>query len=96
MNQQTNLSITSSISLEEAQTAAILSSKRRHVNVLDLKLYGCYVENIVIVYGFACLNECFGFRCVYGCTAYYVNLLCGFCNYSCVGYSIFCKKNKPG
>jgi hypothetical protein len=32
--------------------------------------------NIVILYGFAYLNECVEFGCVYGCTAYYVNLLC--------------------
>jgi hypothetical protein len=28
---------------------------------------GCDVVNIVIAYGFACLNECVGFGCVCGC-----------------------------
>jgi hypothetical protein len=90
-----NSSTTSSIALEEARTAAILGSKRRCENVFDLDLYECDVVNgfdamnIVILYGFACLNECVGFRCVYECTIYYVNLLCMFCNSSCAGNSIF-------
>jgi hypothetical protein len=62
----------------------ILDSKRRCVNVLDLDLYGCDVVNIVIVYGFACLNECVRFRRVYEYTVYYVNLLCRL---------VFCKLN---
>jgi hypothetical protein len=56
----------------------------------------CAVMNIVILYGFACLNECVGFGCVYECTIYYVNLLYKFCNSSCTGYTIFCKKNNLG
>jgi hypothetical protein len=64
------------------------------VNVLDLDLYGFDVVNIVIIYGFACLNECVGFGCVYGYIVYYVNLLCMFCNSSNAGYSVFCKKIK--
>jgi hypothetical protein len=44
------------------------------------------------------VNECVRFGCIYGCgyTIYYVNLLCKFCNFSCV-VLCFCKKNsKPG
>jgi hypothetical protein len=92
-------STTSSISPKEAWTAAILGSKHRCQNVFDLNLYGyiwcdvlyeCDVMNIVIPYGFPCLNLCVGFGCIYGCTVYYVNLLCRFCNSSCAGYTIFC------
>jgi hypothetical protein len=53
---------------------------------------GCDVINILILYGFACLNECVGFRCVYGCIVYYENLLYKFCNSSCAGYTVFYKK----
>jgi hypothetical protein len=58
---------------------------------------GCDVVNIVITYGFACLNECVGFGCVCGCIFgcvwdvclnEYLNV-CRFCNSSCVGYSVF-------
>jgi hypothetical protein len=80
----------------------ILGSKCQCLNVLDLDLYGCDVVNgcdvmnIVIVYGFACLNGYVGFGCVYGCTIYYVNLLCKFCNSNCADYSVFCtQKIKP-
>jgi hypothetical protein len=45
--------------------------------------------NIVILYGFACLNECVGFGCVYGCTIYYIKLLCRFYNFSYAGYTVF-------
>jgi hypothetical protein len=112
LTQQMTSSTTSSIALEEARTAAILGSKRWCENVFNLNLYGyiwcdvanrcdvangCDIMNILILYGFACLNECFGFRCVYGCIVYYVNLLCRFFNSSCVGYTIFCKtKFNPG
>jgi hypothetical protein len=101
-------SIISSIALEEARTAAILGSKRRCENVFDLDLYGydvvyrCDVVtqldviNIVILCGFVCMNECVGFRYVYGCIIYYMKLLCRFYNSSCVGYSIFYKKNYTG
>jgi hypothetical protein len=70
-------------------------SKRRCESVFNLDLYGCDVVNgcdvmnIMILYGFACLNECVGFGCVYGCTVHYVTLLCRFCNSSCAGYSVF-------
>jgi hypothetical protein len=47
------------------------------------------VMNIVILYRFAYLNECVRFGCVYGCTIYYVNLMCRFYNSSCPGYTIF-------
>jgi hypothetical protein len=41
------------------------------------------------------VNECVGFACVYGCgcTIYYVNLLCKFCNSSCTGCILFLQKN---
>jgi hypothetical protein len=52
---------------------------------------GCDAMNIVILYGFACLNECVGFGCVYGCTVYYMNLLYLFCNSSWAGYTVFYK-----
>jgi hypothetical protein len=94
MTWETNLSTTSSISLKETRTVAILGCKCRCENVFDLNLYGCDVVsrfdvmNIVILYGFACLNECVGFGCVYECTVYYVNLLCRFCNLSCASYFV--------
>jgi hypothetical protein len=98
-------STTSSIAPEEARTATILDSKRRCENVFNLKLHGyiwcdvvygcdvvneCDVINIVILYGFACLNECVRFRYVDWCTVYYVDLLYMFCNFFCVGYTVFC------
>jgi hypothetical protein len=102
---QMTSSTTSSIAPKEARTVEILGSKHRCENVFDLNLYGyiwcdvvyvrdvvnrCDVMNIMILYGFACLNECVGFGC--GCIVYYVNLWCRFCNSSCVGYIIFYKK----
>jgi hypothetical protein len=70
----------SSIALEEARTTAILGTKRRCDVVYGVN--GCDVMHIVILYGFACLNKCVEFRCVYGCTVYYINLLCMLFNFS--------------
>jgi hypothetical protein len=44
--------------------------------MVAILLNGFDVMNVVILYGFACLNECVQFGCVYGYTVYYVNLLC--------------------
>jgi hypothetical protein len=53
---------------------------------------GYDVVNIMIVYGFAHLNECVGFECVcmfeLMCLNEYLDV-CRFCNSSCAGYSIF-------
>jgi hypothetical protein len=104
---QMTSSTTSPIAPEEARTTTILGSKHQCENVFDLNLYGyiwcdvvygcdvvnkCDVMNIVILHGFVCLNERVRFECVYGCTIYYVNLLCRFCNSSCDGYTVFYKK----
>jgi hypothetical protein len=108
---QMTSSTTSSIASKETRTTTILGSKHQCENVFDLKLYGyiwcdgvygcdvvngCDVINIVILYGFACLNECVGFVCVYRCIVYYVNLLCRFCNFNCAGSYYFLKKINLG
>jgi hypothetical protein len=81
----------------------ILGTKRRSDVVYGCDgVNGCDVMHIVILYEFACLNKCVEFRCVYGCTVYYINLLCMLFNFSYVFLILvmlvilFSKKNNLG
>jgi hypothetical protein len=105
MTRQMTSSTSSSMALEEARPTAILGTTKRRCLprcslwtcidvILSMEVMLCMdVMNIVMFEWMCwilwCLNECVGFGYVYGCTVYCVCKLCGFCNSSYVGYTIF-------